>query len=150
VDLTATGASLDDGTAVAGIVLEGEAAAYVPLLEPGDAINVTGRVERRAEELVVALRDPAGLARVGDLAAAPSDPPAAVPEPEPRPAPAAPRAASSDAFGLGIPGSAGVASLVLISLASVGVTLLRQRRLRHALLARWPFRAVLRRGPEPP
>ncbi len=150
MDLTATGASLDDGTAVAGIVLEGEAAAYQPLLEPGDAINVTGRVERREEELVVALRDPAGLARVGDLAAAPSDPPAAVPGPEPRPAPAAPRAASSDAFGLGIPGSAEVASLVLISLASVGVTLVRHRRLRHALLARWPFRAVLRRGPEPP
>jgi outer membrane biosynthesis protein TonB len=136
VDLAAAGVSLDDGTAVAVIVLEGEAGAYLPLLEPGDAINATGRVERREEELVVALRDPAGLARVGDLAEPPSDPPAPVPEPEPLPAPEATRTASSDAFGLGIPGTAGVASLVLISLASVGVTLLRRRQLRHRLLAR--------------
>jgi hypothetical protein len=137
VDLAAAGVSLDDGTAVASIVLEREAGVYLPLLEPGDAINAIGRVERRDEELVVALSDPAGLARVGDLAEPSSDPPPAAPEPLPAPeAPGAPRTASSDSFGLGVPGTAGVASVLLISIASVGVTLLRHPQLRHRLLAR--------------
>jgi hypothetical protein len=151
VDLAATGVSLDDGTAVAGIVLEGEAGAYLPLLEPGDAINATGLVERREEELVVALRDPAGLARVGDLTESPSEPPGAEPEPLPAPAaPVAPRRASSDSFGLGIPGTAGVASLILVSFASVGVTLLRHRRLRTRILGRVAARLPMpRRRPSP-
>jgi len=54
---------------------------------------------------------------------------------EPARAAEPPRTASSDPFGLGIPGTAGVASLVLISLASAGVTLLRRRQLQRRLLA---------------
>jgi hypothetical protein len=134
VDLEPTSVSLDDGTAVAGVVLEGDAAEYLPLLEPGDPINVTGRVERRDEDLVVVLRDPAGLARVGDLAELPSQPP--VSRPKPAPAAPAPRTASSDSFGLGFPGTAGIASVVLISIVSAAVTLLRRRQLRERLLAR--------------
>ena len=43
-DLTGDGFRLDDGTAIARIVLSGPAAAYRRLVEPGDAINLTGRV----------------------------------------------------------------------------------------------------------
>jgi pyruvate/2-oxoglutarate dehydrogenase complex dihydrolipoamide acyltransferase (E2) component len=134
VDLAAGGVSLDDGTAVAQIALEGDAGEYLALLEPGDAINATGRVERRDRALVVAVHDPAGLTRVGDLAEPPSDPP--VPEPEATAAAVAPLTATSDPVGLGLPGTAGVASLVLISLASVGVTFLRHRQLRRGPLFR--------------
>jgi len=146
VDLTSAGVSLDDGTAVSGVVLEGAAGEYLPLLEPGDAINVTGRVERRAKELIVAVQDPAGLARVGDLAEPPSAPP--VPTPEPTRVAVAPRTASTDAFGLGIPGTAGLASLVLISLASAGVTVLRRRQLRDRVLARVGREAATQRPAE--
>jgi hypothetical protein len=139
VDLAADGVSIDDGTAVGSVVLEAEAAEYLPLLEPGDAINATGRVERREDTLVVVVRDPAGLSRVGDLAELPSEPPTASNEPKRAPAP--PRTASSDPFGLGMPGTAGLASLVLISVASAGVTLLRRRQVRQRLLA--PVRARL-------
>jgi hypothetical protein len=148
VDLAADGVSIDDGTAVGSVVLEGEAGEYLPLLEPGDAINATGRVERRAEALVVVVRDPAGLSRVGDLAELPSEAPTQ--PPEPKRVAEAPRTASSDPFGLGIPGTAGVASLVLISLASAGVTLLRRRQLQRRLVARVRARAAaIGRPPEP-
>jgi outer membrane biosynthesis protein TonB len=139
VDLAADGVSIDDGSALGSVVLTGEAAEYLPLLEPGDAINAIGRVERRDDASVVVVRDPAGLSRVGDLAELPSEPP--TPSNAVVRAAEAPRTASSDSFGLGIPGTAGVASLVLISVASAGVTLLRRRWLQQRLLA--PVRARL-------
>jgi hypothetical protein len=51
-------------------VLAGDAADLVALLEPGDALNVTGVVERR-DELVVVVSDPADLVLVGDLGVGP-------------------------------------------------------------------------------
>ena len=44
-DLLPGGFTLDDGTATGPVVLEGAAADLLPLIEPGDAINVVGRIE---------------------------------------------------------------------------------------------------------
>ena len=49
VDLRSDGFTLDDGTAIGHVVLAGQAADAVDLIEPGDAINVTGRVEVRPD-----------------------------------------------------------------------------------------------------
>jgi hypothetical protein len=136
-DLAADGVSLDDGTDVARVVLAGSAADYLPLLETGDAINAAGYVERRGDETVVVVRDPALLERVVDLAGPSSS--ASAPEPGPSAsdggrAPSV--AAGTTPTGLGASGTAGVASLALISLASAAVTLLRRQRVRRRLLAR--------------
>jgi hypothetical protein len=137
VDLTADGANLDDGTDVARVVLAGSAAEYLPLLEIGDAINAAGSVERRGNDAVIVVRDPALLARVADLA----PPTSSVSDPEPGSsatdgvrAPAL--AAGATPSGLGPSGTAGLASLALISLVSAAVTLLRRQRLRRRVLAR--------------
>ncbi|HEY7590295.1 MAG TPA: lamin tail domain-containing protein [Candidatus Limnocylindrales bacterium] len=136
VELVQDGVTLDDGTAVGRVVLLDEAAEYLPLLEPEDAINATGRVEKRGTELVVVVRDPARLARVGDV----PEPAIATPaRPSPiatAPGAAGPRAATADPFGLGLPGTATVATLALVLAASLGVTLLRSRLARNRLLAR--------------
>ena len=135
VEQTSDGATIDDGTAVGRIVLAGPAADLIPLLEPGDAVNATGRVERRGKDVVVAVSDPAGLARIGDATATPE--PSA--EPSAGPSAATRREASvagtRDAGRLGMPGTAGIASLVLVSAASAAVTLLRRRRTRRRLFA---------------
>ncbi len=59
---TDDGFTLDDGTALGRIVLDGEAAASRDLVEPGDAINVVGRVVPSGEagdgEFVVVVDDP--------------------------------------------------------------------------------------------
>ncbi len=136
VELASDGFELDDGTAVGSVVLVGEASAYLPLIEPGDALNATGRVERRDDAIVVRVTDPAGIARVGELTA---PAPAAEGTVPPRPSAAAdpPRAAAlGDPFGLGGPGTAGLAWLVLVSMASLAVTLLRRQRTHRRLLAR--------------
>jgi hypothetical protein len=69
-ELAADGFTLDDGTAIGRVVLTGEAADYLPLIDPGDALNATGRVEKDGEEPRVVVTDAAGLVRVGDLTAA--------------------------------------------------------------------------------
>jgi DNA/RNA endonuclease YhcR with UshA esterase domain len=72
----ADGFELDDGTATGRVVLVGDAAAWIALIEPGDAINVVGRVERRDGALAVVVEDPATIALGSDLpAAGASDPP---------------------------------------------------------------------------
>jgi hypothetical protein len=137
VEVLADGAQLDDGTATGRIVLTGSAIEYVALLEGGDAVNATGMVARRGDELVVVVDDAAGLARAGDLdlGASPSVP-AASPSSSPPPGRESRIAASAGPFGsLGVPGAAGLASLVLFSVASAVVTVLRRRRARPAFLA---------------
>jgi hypothetical protein len=150
VEVLADGAQLDDGTATGRIVLTGEATAYATLLEEGDAVNATGVVARRGDELVVVVDDAAGLARAGDL-----DPgasplvPSASPSSSPSPSRETRIAASAGPFGsLGIPGAAGLASLMLLSVASAVVTVLRRRRVRPAFLAALASR-VDRRGGQP-
>ena len=81
-ELAPDGFRLDDGTAIGRVVLTGEAADYLPLIDPGDALNATGRVEVDGEEPRVVVADAAGLVRVGDLTAA-SAPGAAGPSPAP-------------------------------------------------------------------
>ncbi len=67
--VTATGPDgvrLDDGTATARLVLEGDAAGLAALLQPGDALNATGTPEERGE-VVFVVGDPAGIVLLGDL-----------------------------------------------------------------------------------
>ena len=83
-DLRADGFTLDDGTAVGTIVLAGEAAELLPLIEPADAINVVGLVEARDDEFLVVVDDPATVILGTDL----GDPPTPAPsEPPGSPAP---------------------------------------------------------------
>ena len=94
-------------------------------------------VERRGNDMVVVVRDPALLARVAELAG----PTSTVSSPGPRASAsdgvrAASLAAGTTPSGLGPSGTAGLASLALISFASAAVTLLRRQRVRRRLLAR--------------
>jgi hypothetical protein len=57
---------LDDGTATAGIVLEGPAVELAVLLQPGDVVNAIGTPEVR-DEVVLVVSDPAGVVLLGDL-----------------------------------------------------------------------------------
>ena len=108
---------------------------------PGDAINVIGRVERLDDEtLGVVVTDPAAIVLGSDPAATgvaglPPASPAAKEFAEDAGA-----GVNSAGFGddLGdLPGAgAGLASLLGISLASVAVTLLRRRKARRLLAAR--------------
>lgn len=140
VELDGTGFSLDDGTAVGRVVLTEAALEWLPLIEPGDAINVTGQVERvEGGAVAVVVHDPAAIAVGADLAAL-ADPSAAAAT-TPVDASAGPGGDPNTA-GLGddlagVPGAgAGVLSLGLISLASLAVTLLRRRHTRRLLAGR--------------
>ena len=52
-DLEPRGIRIDDGTASALVVLEGDAAQLLPLIEPADALNASGTVESVDGELAV-------------------------------------------------------------------------------------------------
>jgi hypothetical protein len=67
VDVAPDGITLDDGTAPARVVVEPGAAGLARVLERGDAINATGVPEGREGEVVLVVRDPAGLVLVGGL-----------------------------------------------------------------------------------
>jgi hypothetical protein len=147
------GVRLDDGTAEARLVLEGEAAGLVGTLVVGDALNATGRPELREEPvLVVETQD--GIELVGDLgAASPADEAAsadaaaagAVEAPtEPMRAVAAP--------GLGLDSfSTGIGTLVLLAISTVGVALARRQRAQRLFRARIVTRleAIGRGAPAP-
>jgi hypothetical protein len=136
VDLAPDGFVLDDGTATGRIVLAGQAAEWLDLVEPADAINVTGRVTARPDgEPAVVVDDPAAIT-LGS----------ALDEAGPSATPAGP-AASADVpsavlAGLGdgpvgLPGmGAGLAGLVGVSVVSLAVTALRRRHARHLLAIR--------------
>jgi lamin tail-like protein len=139
VDLHSDGFTLDDGTAVGLVVLTGPAEDLLALIEPADAINVVGRVDRvDGGQLAVVVDDPAaislGTALDGMAGASP-----------PTTAGASDAAgAHSDlrVAGLGtdaplVPGAgAGLIGLVGIGLASLAVTVLRRRQIRQLLAAR--------------
>ncbi len=136
VDLAGTGFTIDDGTAVGRIALSGEALAYLPLLEPGDALNVVGRVARSGEAVEVA--DPAGLFRVGDLGEVAPIAPAGEVAVEPRtPGPATvTRADFGGGFGLVPSGPIGMLAVVLMTIASTAFALARRERRRRLLASR--------------
>ena len=154
LDARPDGFVLDDGTEHAPVVLRGEATDWIPLIEPGDAVNVVGRVERLDDGILgVVVTDPAAIVLGSDPAALGS---AASPSAGPSRTGVAeaagdrPRTAGlGDDLGV-LPGAgAGVASLLGISLASVAVTLLRRRQARRLLAARVAARlsAIGSRGP---
>jgi len=58
---------LDDGSASAVLVLEGEATELAALLAPADAVNAVGTVQLRDGEAVLIVTDPATVSLVGDL-----------------------------------------------------------------------------------
>jgi hypothetical protein len=145
--VTADGFRLDDGTAVGSVSLRGAAADLAGSILVGDALSATGRIELdpATGAALVAVDDPAGITLVGDLGAIdPSDTP-----PPPSDAVAA---SSSNTSGLAAGGGAatritagladpavpevGALGLVLVSLASLAVTLLRRQRTRRRLAAR--------------
>jgi hypothetical protein len=137
-ELAPDGFLLDDGTAIGRVALTGAAAEYLPLLEPGDALNATGRVEGAADGCRVVVDDPAGLVRVGDptldqSAAAPLDGSASVAE---SPAPGQLSRLAGGLLGPDVPGAAGVVGIMLISAVSLAVTVLRRHRVRRRMAAR--------------
>jgi uncharacterized protein YdeI (BOF family) len=142
VDLRPDGFTLDDGTAVGRIVLRDAALEMLALIEPEDALNVTGVVETTADGPQVVVTDPGRVVVAGDpvAAAAPSAVAATV---SPAPSASTP-AVSGDGRLAGLTsapwpldaGTAGLGGLVAISLASVAVTLLRREQARRRLAAR--------------
>ncbi|HEX9550178.1 MAG TPA: OB-fold nucleic acid binding domain-containing protein, partial [Candidatus Limnocylindrales bacterium] len=128
---TPSGFTIDDGTAVGRVELRDEAAAFLELIEAGDALGIVGRVKAGANgELIVAATDPAGLVRLGSLGeTVPLAPVAPSQLPEPSGGPVA-------AAGLGDPfraiegGWLGLAGVVVASIGSLILTFARRRRLQ--------------------
>ena len=60
--------TIDDGTATGRLILTGEAAAYLDLVEVGDPISVDGLVEVDASGAYLLVNDPTGVAETGDVA----------------------------------------------------------------------------------
>ncbi len=157
-ELTAEGFVLDDGTATAAIRLEGQAAEYGSLIEPGDAVNVIGTVRSLGSGTYgVVVDDPSGLVPVGDLgeasgfseAAAVSAAPAGSPPVEaggPRSADLGSQAGAVPAVPIGLVVGGSVVS-ILVSLAVQHRTRLRRAaRLEARIEARL---AAIRRRPAP-
>jgi hypothetical protein len=137
-ELVQDGFLLDDGTAVGRVVLGGEAAEYLPLLEPGDALNATGRVEQDGGAYRIVVDDPAGLVRVGDPTLDPTAAGVAAEHPSAR-EPGVQEPAGRLAGGLlgpDSPGTVGLLGIVLVSIASVVVSVLRRQRARRLMAAR--------------
>jgi hypothetical protein len=149
--LTADGFLLDDGTAIARIVLGGDALALVPYLRTGDALAARGTVTRAGDELAIVVASAADLVRVGDLGQAlpvlggPGGD-GGSPEPNGPPDPAATLAGVGDL----LPTELSVATVAGLSAVSVLVTILRRkasaRRSRVLVLARL---AALRSAKQP-
>jgi len=139
---TTDGFTLDDGTAIGRVELRGEAAAFLELIEAGDALGIVGRVEAgTGEDPLVVATDPAGLVRLGSLGE--TVPLAAEVAPS---ATAGPSPGAVAAAGLGDPlrgldgGWLGAIGLIVASLGSLLVTVARRRRahlrLRMAVASR--------------
>jgi outer membrane biosynthesis protein TonB len=147
-DLETGGLRLDDGTATALVLVEGEAAELLPLIEPGDAINVSGTVAEVGGEPAVRVTDPAGIA----LAAAPTAADGGTTAPGSSGAPGTGPEAGTTTAGLGDlagggPGLAGVGTLLAISALSVAVTVTRRWQARRRLGARMAARLAAISGP---
>jgi hypothetical protein len=146
--LTDDGFDLDDGTALAQVVLRGSMSDLLPHLWAGEAIAATGVVELDAGAAIVVVDDEGALFRVGSLGQA--LPIAGAAGPEASIVPDSAGSLNADAIGLG-PDLAPASALTLIGLAmlSIAATVVRRqvqrRRLRAVLVARLAGLA----GPEP-
>ncbi|HJW22376.1 MAG TPA: OB-fold nucleic acid binding domain-containing protein [Candidatus Limnocylindrales bacterium] len=127
-EMTTDGFLLDDGTAVARVVLESDAAVLLPHVRVGDAVAARGTVRQDGEELRVVVANAAGLVRVGDLGQAVPLVPDQSGGPAGTDAVAGRRAATamSETGGL-LPAGLSVATLGGLSGVSLLVTLLRRR-----------------------
>jgi hypothetical protein len=132
--VVADGLDLDDGTSVERVTLRGDAHSVLVSIGEGDALGVLGRAERTADgSVIVAVDDPAGVHLIADPTTETS------PEPSARGQMASPStatAAHAAALGDEAVPQVGAAGLVLIGIASLGVTLLRRRQLRQRFAAR--------------
>jgi hypothetical protein len=72
--------SLDDGTAIGRLMLTGEAAAFLDLVEVGDPLEVDGRVSADGSGPFLLVTDPKGVRQAGDPGGDPG-PGAASPQP---------------------------------------------------------------------
>jgi uncharacterized protein YdeI (BOF family) len=128
---TADGFTLDDATTVARVVLEADAAEFIGLVEPGDALNAVGNVARRGNEVVVIVSDGGGLVRVGDLGQALPLGPSTTAEPGAVDSPSR-LLAGLGTGGLDLP-TLGLAGVLVVSGLSAALTLFRRRRLAAQL-----------------
>ncbi len=133
--LAPDGVDLDDGTATAPILLTGDAATVLALLEPGDVLNAVGTPEQR-DQLVLVVDDPAGLVLAGGtgVPAAGGLRPSATPATQGGDRVLALAGISSD-MGVDL-APAGLGTMLLLALASVAVTALRRHHARRAIRAR--------------
>jgi len=129
------GFTVDDGTAVAKVVLDGEAAAFLELIDAGDALGIVGRVEAGdGGELVIVASDPSGLVRLGSLGEMVPLAAAATSLPSPEPSAGAVASAGLARPFEGLSGGAlGALGLLLVSACSLIVTVVRRRRDRRRL-----------------
>jgi hypothetical protein len=158
VDLRPDGLLLDDGTTTGIVVLREEALAFLPLLEPDDAINAIGHVERLPDGFAVVVDAPGGIIQAGDPVA--PDAGASSPDAQLSTDPAAQgpfqsvppvsRAGLLDtAPGLGA-GLVGLGTLLALSGASLAITLGRRARTRRRLEARVAARVAALGEPSGP
>jgi cytochrome c-type biogenesis protein CcmE len=138
--IEADGVRLDDGTAEARIVLDGDASALAGTLLVGDALNATGQPEMRGEPVLV-VTTPDAIELVGDLgdAAAAGSGAATADSAVVGAAVASPQAPmrAVAAPGLGLDSfSTGIGTLVLLAVSSVGVALARRQRAQRLFRAR--------------
>jgi DNA/RNA endonuclease YhcR with UshA esterase domain len=143
------GFDLDDGTALAHVVLRDDMVALLPHLRAGEAIAATGTVELLDGAPVVVVGDEGTLVRVGSLGQAlpiGAQGPIETPQPDPSAGAGSMRA---DSAGLGsdfAPSSA--LALAAITAMSVLVTVLRRRLMRRQLRTVLVDRLATLRGKE--
>jgi len=135
--MASDGFDLNDGTAVAHVLLNGDAHELLPYLRRQDAIAAAGRVEQLGDALAVVVEAAGDLVRVGDLGQAV---PIGMSSASPPPATAAADADASFADAVSSvlqpqPGPLGLVAMAGLSLASLVGTLLRRRRARRLLRA---------------
>jgi hypothetical protein len=150
--VSADGFDLDDGTALAHVELRGDMVALLPHLREGEAVAATGTVELVGGAPVVVVDATGSLLRVGSLGQAlpiAGSPVAGTAMPSATGGAAALAADSSLLGPAGAPAS--ILAVVLVTLASIIVTVLRRRLVRRQLRAAVVGRlATLRTGAASP
>ncbi len=133
------GFDLDDGTSVEQVVLRGSAVGLAPTIVEGDAVSLTGRVERLADgSAAVTIDDAAAVVLAGDPTAEASGDASAGGSGTPDASGPTASGLPTVVAGLAEPAvpEAGAAGIGLIGLASLGVTLLRRHRTQRRIAAR--------------
>ncbi|MFI5225112.1 MAG: lamin tail domain-containing protein [Candidatus Limnocylindrales bacterium] len=153
VDAATSSLELDDGTAIGRIAMSGDAASYLAIVAPGDALNATGRVDLAAGAARLLVTTAADIVRVEDLgssdlssgpaggvgtSAVPgaSDGPGTGPGSSSDPGSATRSAALGGLPSFGGPAPFGFGSILLVSVISLAVTLARRWRTRRLAAVR--------------